>query len=138
MEMADVITITKADGPNKIIAERAKVTFQNAIHLFPSKSSGWKPQVLTCSALKNSGITELWKIIMDYIKFTGESGYFEEHRKQQAVIRMHSTIIEYLNNYFYNQDEVKLLRPELEQQLYEGTITSYKAAVILLDKYFKK
>ena len=138
MEMADVIAITKADGPNKMVAEGAKVTFQNALHLFPAKSSGWKPQVLTCSALKNSGINELWEIFMDYFKFTRKSGYFEELRKRQAVIRMHSTIIEYLNNSFYNQEEVKLLRPELEQQLYEGTITSYKAAVILLDKYFKR
>ena len=136
--MADVIAITKADGPNKMVAEGTKVTFQNALHMFPAKSSGWKPQVLTCSALKNSGINELWEIIMDYLKFTRKSGYFEELRKRQAVIRMHSTIIECLNNSFYNQEEVKLLSPELEQQLYEGTITSYKAAAILLDKYFKR
>jgi LAO/AO transport system kinase len=137
-EMADLIAITKADGPNKLIAEEARVSFQNALHLFPAKSSGWKPQVLTCSALKNTGINELWKIIMEYFAFTGESGYFEELRKQQAVIRMHNTIIEYLNNAFYNQEDVKLLRPVLERQLNEGRITSYKAAVNLLDKYFKR
>jgi LAO/AO transport system kinase len=138
MELADLVAITKADGPNKIVAEGAKVIFQNALHMFSAKSSGWKPQVLTCSALENRGINELWEIILDYLKFAGESGYFEEHRKQQAVIRMHSTIIEYLNNSFYNQEDVKLLLPELEGQLYDGTITSYKAAAILLDKYNKK
>ncbi len=51
---------------------------------------------------------------------------------------MHDTISEYLNNSFYNDEKVKLLRPELERQLYQGTITSYKAALRLLDKYFKK
>jgi hypothetical protein len=30
------------------------------------------------------------------------------------------------------------LLPEIERQLNEGTITSYKAALILLDKYFKR
>jgi LAO/AO transport system kinase len=138
MEMADLIAITKADGPNKLFADRARVSFQNALHLFPAKSSGWKPQVLTCSALTNIGIDELWKIILEYIAFTRKSGYFEESRKQQAVIRMHNTILEYLNNSFYNHEEVKLLRPELERQLYDGSITSYKAAVNLLDKYFKR
>ena len=74
---------------------------------------------------------------MEYIALTGKSGYFEELRKQQAVIGMHSTIIENLHNAFYNQKEVKLLIPGLERLLYEGNITPYKAAVILLDKYFK-
>jgi LAO/AO transport system kinase len=137
MEMADLITITKADGSNKPVAERARVSFQNALHLFPAKSSGWKPLVLTCSALKNKGISELWEIIMEYIALTRKSGYFEELRKQQAIIRMHSTIIEYLNKSFYDHEDVKLLKPELERLLYEGRITPYRAAVILLDKYFK-
>ena len=105
---------------------------------FLSKSSGWKPQVLTCSALENTGIRELWEIIMEYFDITKKSGYFEEFRKQQAVIRMDNMIIEYLNNSFYNHEEVKMLRPEIEKQLYEGKITSYKAAVKLLDKYFKR
>jgi LAO/AO transport system kinase len=137
MEMADLIAITKADGANKKFAENARVSFQNALHLFPKKSSGWMPQVQTCSALTNTGIKELWDMIMDYFIFTKNSGYFDTFRKEQAVIRMHSTIIEYLNNSFYNNKEVKLMVPVIERQLQQGTITSYKAAVKLLDKYFE-
>lgn len=138
MEMADLIAITKADGSNNLAADTARISFENALRLFPAKSSGWKPQVLTCSALRNTGIAELWEIIMEYISFTKKSGYFEELRKQQAVIRMHSTISEYLNNSFYSHEEVRALQPTLEKQLYEGTITSYKAAVSLIEKYFRK
>lgn len=138
MEMADLIAVTKADGPNKLNAEGARVLYQNALQLFPPTSSGWRPKVLTCSALKNTGIPELWEIIMDYVRFTVESGYFEELRKQQAIIRMHNTIIEYLHNSFYNCEEVKMVSPEIERQLSEGSITSYRAALNLLDKYFKK
>ncbi len=68
MEMADLIAITKADGPNKIIADTAKVSFENALHLFPAKASGWRPQVLTCSARINSGVKELWEIISGLYK----------------------------------------------------------------------
>jgi len=70
--------------------------------------------------------------------FTSQTGYFEEQRRKQAVLRMHNTILEYLNSSFYNHEEVKNLRPELERLLYEGRITSYKAALMLLDKYFKR
>ena len=138
MEMADMIAITKADGANKLFAENTRVSFENALRFFPKKTSGWVPQVHTCSALANTGIKELWEIIIEYSAFTRNSGYFETFRKEQAVIRMHNTIIEYLNNSFYNHKEVRSLVPEIENQLYEGTITSYKAAIKLLDKYFKR
>lgn len=138
MEMADLIAITKADGTNKLIAENARVSFQNALNLFPKKESEWMPQVLTCSAIANTGIKELWEIIMDYFTFTKKSGYFDRFRKEQAVIQMHNAITEYLNNSFYNDKEVKLLVPVIERQLHKGTITSYKAAILLLDTYFKK
>jgi LAO/AO transport system kinase len=138
MEMADVVAITKADGPNKILAESARMSYQNALHLYPAKPSGWNPKVLTCSSLENSGIDELWTIILEYFTFVRNSGFFDEVRKNQAVVRMDSAILEYLNKAFYNHKEVKLLRPLLEKQLYEGRITSYKAAANLLEKYFKQ
>jgi LAO/AO transport system kinase len=138
MEMADLIAITKADGLNKLTAEGARVSYQNALHLFTSKTPGWKPKVLACSALENTGIRELWELILEYFDVTKKSGYFDEFRKRQAVIRMDSMIVDYLNNAFYTHEEVKRLRPEIEQHLYEGKITSYKAAVKLLDKYFKR
>jgi LAO/AO transport system kinase len=136
MEMADMIAITKADGHNKLLAENASISFRNALHLFPKKCSGWVPQVHTCSALNNTGIKELWNIIMEYNSFTKNSGYFEAFRREQAVVRMHNTIFEYLNSSFYNNDTVRSLVPEVERQLHDGTITSYKAALMLLDKYF--
>ena len=135
MEMADIIAITKADGANKIGAERARTSYQNSLQLFPLNPSGWKPRVLTCSALKNTGIKELWTSVTDYYAFTTKSGYFGEFRKQQSVIRMHDTIAEYLTNAFYNNDEVRNMWPELEKRLLDGSITSYMAAKILLDKY---
>jgi LAO/AO transport system kinase len=138
IEMADAIAITKADGQNKIIAENARVMFQNALNFFPATQSGWKPVVVTCSAHQDTGIREILNVVWDYVDFTCKSGYFEELRKKQAVIRMHDTINESLSNSFYNHNQVKMVLPELERNLYNGTITSYKAALKLLDKYFKK
>lgn len=138
MEMADMIAITKADGQNVINAEAAKVLYMNALHLFPPPPSGWDPRVVTCSAKKNTGITELWNIILEYVNYTRCSGYFEQLRKQQAVIRMDKTIKEFLHNSFYHDKEVARARIEVEKKLSEGTITSYTAASQLIDKYFKK
>lgn len=138
IEMADAIAVTKADGTNKINADTARVSFENALKLFPLPQSGRKPVVVTCSAIQNTGIMELWDIITEHADFTSATGYFEELRKRQAVMRMNDTIEEYLKNSFYEHEVIKQIKPELEKQLYTGNITSYKAAVILLDKYFKK
>jgi LAO/AO transport system kinase len=138
LEVADLIAVNKADGSNRQLAEGTKVLLENTLRLFPPKPSGWLPLVQTCSAITDTGIIELWKIILEYTELTGTSGFFDINRKQQAIIRMHDTIVEYLNNSFYNNEEIRLLMPELEKQLYNGSITSYTAASRLLDKYFKR
>jgi LAO/AO transport system kinase len=93
---------------------------------------------VTCSAIENVGIKELWEKIMSYVEFTRVSGYFEERRKQQEIIRMNDTIQDHLTSSFCNNEEVKELLPEIKTLLYEGRITSYKAAVRLLNKYLGK
>lgn len=137
MEMADAIAITKADGLNKIHAENAMALYRNTLNLFPPNPSGWKPAVVTCSALRNEGIKEIWQMVNEYVSFTSDNGYLGQRRKQQSVIRMNDAITDYLNNSFYNNREIKMMKPILEKQLSEGIITSYKAAMALIDKYRK-
>lgn len=138
IELADAIAITKADGANSFAAESARVQYANALSLFPHSPSGWKPQVIACSAIENKGIDELWDMISSYVEVTGGNGYFERRRREQAVIRMHDSVTEYLNNSFYHSPEVRSMLPVIEKELSEGKITSYKAALSLIDKYMKK
>lgn len=137
MEMADTIVINKADGNNVRKAEIARIEYKNALHLFPLSPSKWNPRVLTCSSLENRGITEVWETVRDYVSMTKSNGWFWERRREQAVTRMHETVMDTLKYSFYSHPEVQALLPELEKQLLEGEITSYKPALILLEKYFK-
>lgn len=136
MEMADTIVITKADGNNIQKAEMARVEYKNALHLFPLSPSKWSPRVMTCSSREKTGINDVWETIRDYVSVTKSNGWFWERRREQAVTRMHETIIDALKISFYNHPDVIALLPELERQLREGETTSYKPASILLDKYF--
>lgn len=138
MEMADLIAITKADGLNESAARVAQVMYRNALQIFPTPPSGLKPEILTCSARENQGIKEIWENIVRYIGYTSDNGYFAERRRQQAVIRMEDTIQRFLISSFNSSRDVINLRPQMEKQLMEGKITSYTAAVKLIDKYLKK
>lgn len=138
MEMADTIAITKADGSNVRKAEMARTQYKNALHLFPPSPSKWSPRVLTCSSVENKGMAEVWETIRDYVSHTKSNGYFWDRRREQAVTRMHETIIDSLKYSFYSHPVIMEMIPELERQLREGDITSYKPAAILLDKYYSR
>lgn len=138
MEMADAIAITKADGQNAVAAEGAKILYQNALRLFPPSISGLKTEVVTCSAHQGTGIREVWELIIRYIDQTRLNGNFEQRRQEQAVSRMDDAIMEYLRYSFLNNEKVRALRPRIEKLLHEGKITSYRAAVGLIDNYLKE
>lgn len=138
MEMADLIAINKADGDNLKKANLAKLEYQNALHLFPAPISGWIPESILCSALKNSGITDIWKKIDDYRKLTTKNGYFSKRRKEQSIFWMHESIRDNLLSHFYQYDTFPELIEELEIKLSRSEISSYDAANNLLKKYMNK
>lgn len=138
MEMADAIAINKADGSNINRAETARVEFQNALHFFPDNKPGWKPKVLTCSAIESMGLDDIWGMVEEYVSVAKGNGYFNEWRQKQAVYRMHETINEAINKSFYGNPEIAKLLPELEKELIENRITSYSAACKVLKKYFTR
>lgn len=138
MEMADAITINKADGSNKRKATIAQIEYRNALHLFPPTASGWKPEVLTCSALESDGVAELWELIKRYQSQTSESGYFSKRRQEQSKYWMYETIHEQLKQNFYSNSDLARLVKEKEASVLNDEVSSFVAAKELLDLYFKK
>ena len=136
MEMADLITVNKADGGNLEKAQLAQAQYQNALHLFPKPVSGWKPQATICSALTQMGIDAIWDIIQQYEHLTKNNGYFDKRRQQQAKYWMNETIRNSLISQFYNNPEIEKLLPEYEQKVIEDKISSFAAARVLLNRYF--
>ncbi|SHE70928.1 methylmalonyl-CoA mutase metallochaperone MeaB [Fodinibius roseus] len=137
MEMADAIAINKIDEAGGKAVRQAVREYKNALHLYPEAASGWKPNVVTCSAQTGEGIDDIWKLIREYIKLTRENGYFEIKRNRQARHWMYDTIETHLNEHFFQHPEVKQRQPTIEQKVLEGKLSSFRAAQQLLDAYFK-
>lgn len=135
MEMADVLAITKADGENVIKAMHARTQYQGAMHLFPPTESGWKPTALTCSALENKGLNEIWESIGSYVELTKGNGYFDAHRREQSKYWLYEAINDNLAENFYNSPSVKSSIKAIETQVLNGTISSFAAARQLLNLY---
>jgi len=133
IEMADAIAINKADGDNLKAAKLAKVEFSRALHLYPKKSSGWIPKVVTCSALKNIGISEIWDIITLFESTAKASGNFTEKRIKQNKYWLIQTIENSLKQNFFNSPKIKTALKEQLKKLENNKTTPFAAAEYILN-----
>ena len=138
MEMADAIAINKADGNNVKKATMAKAEYTSALHLFPPTKSGWIPEVKTCSALEQNGISDLWDMVLKYADKTKENGYFTKRRSEQAKYWMFESINEALQSNFYHNKDIAKEIAILEDKVTNEETSSFAAAHELLNMYFNQ
>lgn len=118
MEMADLIVVNKADGENVISANTARQAYARALHLFSAKESGWTPKVLTCSALRNTGMEEIASVINNYRLHSESSGFFASNRRKQDV--------EWFENLYQEMIGKMLLENIIIQNTYQNCIIDLK------------
>ncbi|SDL34628.1 LAO/AO transport system kinase [Catalinimonas alkaloidigena] len=135
MEMADVLTVTKADGPNQDAAQLARLELQHALHLFPLPASGWTPTVTVCSALEERGITDVWAQVEAFAQHTQQNGWFARNRREQNRYWLHETLRQTLLDRFYQHPHIRALLPDLENAVAEGHTAVPEAAKKLLEGY---
>ena len=136
MEMADILTINKADGQNVARAQMAKAQYQSALHLFPASDSGWIPQATTCSAYTKAGLPELWGLLTEYLHLVKSNGYFARHRNQQSEYWMMESIHDELRRRFNQSPVVTAELPDLRARVLRNELTPFVAAQQILDKFF--
>ncbi|QMW00146.1 methylmalonyl Co-A mutase-associated GTPase MeaB [Spirosoma foliorum] len=137
MELADALVITKADGDNKEAANRARVEYQNALHLFPPTGTGWFPPVLTCSALPIQsatpvGITDVWEMIAEHQRLTTQNGTRVHRRQEQQLTWFRSLLRQRLEGRFFDQPGIREQLTQLENQVLSGTLLPSPAVDRLL------
>ena len=138
MEMADAVVINKADGENQMAAKRAKVEYQSALHLFPMDTSGWLPQVKTCSALQNQGLDEIWEMLNEHHEAMRANGFLEENRKRQQVNWFKENVNEMLGHAFYQNQKIAQALPGILEQVESGELPAMNAAYNLIQKFLDK
>ncbi len=132
IEMIDAMAINKADGANRQRAERARVEFASALHLFPAPADGWLPPVVTCSAIKGTGITEIWDLVLRHREHMQAGGHLERRRRRQALEWMRELIALGLEDSFRRHAGVAARLAPLEQAVARGETTPFAASRELL------
>lgn len=120
MELADLIIVNKADGPNKAVAVKTREEYKRILHFLQPATKGWETQALACSALYHDGIESIWDTIRLFIENTKGAGVFDERRRHQTKEWISSMISDQLHMSFYQDPNVKQLLPKIENEVISG------------------
>jgi LAO/AO transport system kinase len=132
IEMLDGMAINKADGDNKPKAERARIEYAGALHLFPASADGWTPRVLTCSSIAKEGIAEVWQMVLDHRELLEGNGFLAKLRNRQALHWMNELTMLGLEELFRRNRAVAERLPLLREEVHRGRMTPFAAARELL------
>jgi LAO/AO transport system kinase len=132
IEMLDGMAINKADGDNKPRAERARIEYASALHLFPASPDGWTPRVLTCSALSGERIADVWQMVLEHHDLLERNGWLARQRKEQALEWMHELVRLGLIEAFQADTAVAARWPGLDDQVRGGQVSPLAASRELL------
>jgi len=137
LELADIVTVNKADGKHAIEAKAAARELAGALRLIYPHDALWKPPVLTMSALENDGVDKFWDTVLRHRKVLGDAGELEAKRHQQQVDWTWSMVHDQLLRRLETDPEVKAIRHDVEQQVRDGSLTAALAAHQILDAFDK-
>ncbi|MFK7792916.1 MAG: methylmalonyl Co-A mutase-associated GTPase MeaB [Devosiaceae bacterium] len=122
LEIAEIITINKADGENAPAARKAAAHYRAALDILAPTSMVWKPPVLTQSGLEGDGLKTLWSTIKDHRAKHQAAGLFDTRRTDQNLGWMHDMLRERAMERLTRDDTLRTAIASAETQVAAGTL----------------
>ena len=138
MELADVVGVNKADGPLEASANHTAADYRHALHLVRPKWPGVETPVVTCSALTNDGLDELWSTIEGVHERLQTEGHLAALRSEQAVAHMGSEFEHLLAERVFRLPAFDKLRERLEAEVRDGKRSPSSAAAELARRAWRE
>lgn len=135
LELADMIAVNKADGPNDTRARLAMNEYKTALHIMTPAHPDWTPPVVLCSGLKGMGLAELWQKIEEHRSIMDANGALAERRRAQQVEWMWSMVEDRLMDAVKAHPAVCDALPGLRQAVAQGSTTATRAAQRILEAF---
>lgn len=130
LEVVDMVVVTKDDGDQQKIIQKAKHDYQHALQIL--RHDGRIPEVLSCSALTKKGLTEIQECIETY--FQNERALIDKKRNQQGIDWMWQLIFDQLKEIFaagVGEEYIK----RIEGMVLSKQITAPEAAASLMSQF---
>ncbi len=127
VELADTIAINKSDGDQRTLAEATRMDYLRAAHLFPTRPHEQKVDVVNCSATSNTGIAELWQIMLAFRKSITDSGYLANLRAGQDIKWLEEKVQRFIRDVAFDNEAI-MTQYETEKERVRAHETSVSSA----------
>lgn len=138
MELSDLLIVNKAEGENKLRAQQAARSYQNALHLFPPNPNGWTSKTMISSSIEEPKMHLIWEQIEQFWKHTVENGYFQHKRANQEIKWFQETVIDRMFAYARESKAAREDQHLLEEAIKRGEISPFEAADNWVQKWIMK
>lgn len=136
LELVDVIAVNKADGETKAAAEYAAHQYDIALKSLSGRSpQDLPPDVVTCSALKQEGVKEVWQLIERRHAKQRQSGCLEERRGRQNLRWLWTLVEQELQHAVRKHVKSDEVQSNLERDVISGVMPPEVAARKILDTF---
>jgi LAO/AO transport system kinase len=129
LELADVITVNKADGTHRTDANAAAAELSAVLHLM-APIDGWSAPVLTCSALEEDRLDDVWAQVEAHRAHLERRGALAAKRRRQDVAWMWAAVDDQVLARF--KVRVAKRAATLERDVAAGRVAPTRAAMELL------
>lgn len=138
MELADLIVVNKADGDLAKQAKIALAEYEGALQLMRPKHTNWQPRVMLASALKQTGLEEIWAVVEEFENIQRKNGDIERRRNGQARHWMWQEVDLGLKEALRDDPETMVLAAELEAKVSNNQLATSRSARMLVEAFLGK
>ncbi|MCA9100081.1 MAG: methylmalonyl Co-A mutase-associated GTPase MeaB [Pirellulales bacterium] len=132
LELVDVIAVNKADGDAAAAAELAARQYRSALASIAGHHET-PPAVLTCSALYDHNIDQLWTAVADRYEQLKTSGELAKRHRRQRAHWLWTILDDQIHRAIREHPAVCAIRDDLEQRVLAGTLPPEVAARQILE-----
>jgi LAO/AO transport system kinase len=133
LELADVIAVNKADGDRQQEARVAARDLAGALRLVRGHAE-WAPPVVTCSALEDTGVDDVWHRIGEHREHLGADGIAGKRAEQQLDFTW-ALVRDELDQRLRHSVGVRRVRDEVRDAVLTGELPAPLAADRILAAY---
>ncbi|PUA81858.1 methylmalonyl Co-A mutase-associated GTPase MeaB [Nocardioides currus] len=133
LEIADVIAVNKADGDREQEARGAARELAGALRLVRGHGE-WAPPVVTCSALTDVGVDEVWERVLSHREHLGEAGLAAKRADQQLDFTW-ALVRDELAERLRRSPGVAAIRDDVRRAVLSGELAAPMAADRILAAY---
>ena len=137
LEMADVITVNKADGDHEGEARVTARELSIAMKLITSDPNAPRPPVLTSSSLTGKGLDEVWQAILEHRAKLEAAGQLQTRRAKQQREWLWALVHGELEDALRISPAVNAIRAQLEAEVESGELSALEASDAILSAFVR-